>query len=107
MNTGGPSGGLGMPGGLGQLGMAGGSNALGVGAFRGGGGGGLGMGMPVANTGFPGMGSGTPGLDGSGASGSSGESGVGMGGMPPGSTGVTLDMYHSFMHRSGEGGQAQ
>jgi len=46
-------------------------------------------------------------LDGSGASGSSGESGVGMGGMPPGSTGVTLDMYHSFMHRSGEGGQAQ
>ena len=77
--------------------------------------GGVGLGMPVTNTGFGGLSSRPgpePGLDhGAGAPGitsGGGENGGGMGGMPPGSSGgVTLDMYQSFMHRSGEGGQGQ
>jgi hypothetical protein len=105
MNTGGPSGGLGpghvLSGGLGQPGMGG---------FRNGGVG-LGLGMPVTNSGFGGLSSGPgpgpgPGLDhGAGAPGTTsggGENGSGMGGI-----GVTFDMYQSFMHRSGEGGQGQ
>lgn len=106
MNTGGPSSGLGgMSGGLGQLGVAGGSNGLGVGGFRNGSG--LGLGLPVTGATFGGLSTGT-GLDGGGGPGAGGEGGVGMGGMPPGATGgVTMDMYQSFMHRSGEGGQSQ
>jgi hypothetical protein len=103
MNTGGPSGGLGpghvLSGGLGQPGMGG---------FRNGGVG-LGLGMPVTNSGFGGLSSGPgpgPGLDhGAGAPGTTSggaENGSGMGGI-----GVTFDMYQSFMHRSGEGGQGQ
>jgi len=78
-----------------------GATASAEGRFRNGGA--LGLGMPVTGAGFGGLGAGT-GLDGGGASGAGGEGGVGMGGMSSGPTGgVTMDMYQSFMHRSGEG----
>ncbi|KAH9959667.1 hypothetical protein BC827DRAFT_1384663 [Russula dissimulans] len=126
MNMGGTgaSGGLG----LGPLGI--GSNGLSVGGFRNGGanggvngGGGLGLGLglnlPMSAAGFGGLSAGSgmdggasgagPGAGGGGSDvGGGGAGGAGMAGMAPGSTGgVTLDMYQSFMHRSGEGGQGQ
>ena len=96
MNTGPGGGGLGMPGSLGSHGGAG---------FGNGGNGmaGAGIGLGLSGTGFSSLG-GATGMDGAGGGGA-GEGNGGINGM--GANAVTMDMFQSFLHRNGEGGQGQ
>ena len=99
MNTGVGGGGLGMSGGLGSHGGPGFGNGGNNGMT------GAGIGLGLSGVGFSALG-GPTGMDGAaGGAGASGGAGEGLNGMGANLNTVTMDMFQSFMHRNGEGGQ--